>query len=109
MEFPKELIARSQEIARLVTERTKNNQPIDGLVKEQIAIMEQNHDAFVKQAEEEGIDNIARGRVEVQLYTNIITWAKKIGLPTDKYEKAIRDIRVKFLGEENTKKYYDAS
>ena len=108
MEFPKELITRSQEIARQVIEREKKNQPIDKLVKEQIAIMEQNHDAFVKQAQEEGIDNIGRAKIEVQLYSNIIAWAKKIGLPTDKYDKAIRDIRVKFLGEENTKKYYDA-
>ena len=108
MEFPKELITRSQEIAKQIIEREKNNQPIEHLVKEQIAIMEQNHDAFVKQAQEEGIDNIGRARIEVQLYSNIIAWAKKIGLPTEKYENAIRDIRVKFLGEENTKKYYDA-
>ena len=106
MEFPNELITRSQEIAILVAENEKSGKPIEPLVKEQIYIMEQHHDAFVKQADSEGVDNIGRAKIEVQLYYNIIAWAKKIGLPTDKYEKAIRDIRVKFLGEQNTDKYF---
>ena len=108
MEFPNELITRSQEIAAQVRQYEKEHKPIEPLVKEQIAIMERHHDAFVKEAEKNGVDNIGRARIEIQLYYNIITWAKKIGLPTDKYEKAIRDIRVKFLGEQNTAKYFDA-
>ena len=108
MEFPKELITRSQEITKQVLECEKTNKPIEHLVKEQIKIMEQHHDAFVKQAEQDGIDNIGRARIEVKLYNNMKTWARKIGLSTEKYDNAIHNIRVKFLGEENTKKYFNA-
>ena len=77
MEFSKEMITRSQEIAKQVIEAEKTNKPIAHLVKEQIAIMESHHDAFVKEAEKGGIDNIDRARIEVQLYSNIKAWAKK--------------------------------
>ena len=106
MSFDKDLILRSQEIAKQVMEAEKLRQPIEGLVREQIRIMESHHDEFVKQATDEGIDNLSRAKIEISLYNNIRVWANKIGLSTEKYDNAIREIRVKFLGEHDTKKYY---
>lgn len=108
MKYNDNLILKSQQITREVIEAEKMNKPIDKLVKQQIEIMEAHHDEFVKQADNEGIDNLQRARVELQLYANIKAWAKKIGLSTEKYDEAIHNIRVKFLGEENTEKYFNA-
>lgn len=100
MKYSNDLIARSQEITQQVIAAERAKKPIDKLVKEQIEIMEAHHDEFVKQAEEKGIDNFERARVEIKLYSMIKAWANKIGLSTEKYDKAIHDIRVKFLGED---------
>ena len=76
------------------------------MVKEQIRILEAHHDEFVRQAENEGIDNLERAKIEIRLYNNIKVWAKKIGISQEKYDNAIYNIRTKFLGENDTKKYY---
>lgn len=106
MKYTNDLIARSQEITKQVIAAEKEKKPITHLVREQIKIMEAHHDEFVRQAEKEGIDNIERAKVEIKLYSMIKAWANKIGLPTDKYDNAIHDIRAKFLGEDAVKKYF---
>ena len=107
MKYTNDLILRSQEIAKRVMEAEKLKQPIDSLVREQIRIMEAHHDEFVRQADEQGIDNLSRAKIEIKLYNNIKTWAKKIGIPTEKYDEAIYNIRAKFLGEDAAKKFID--
>ena len=98
MKFNNDLIAQSRNILQQVTEAEKLKKPIDRkLVERQIEIMEAHHDEFVRLAENEGLDNLQRARIEIGLYSNIKAWAQKIGLPTDKYDKAIKTIQDKFL------------
>jgi ferritin-like metal-binding protein YciE len=91
-----ELIIKSQNIMQQVLAAQKANKPIDGLVRQQIKVMEEHHDEFVKEAVELGIDNLERAKIEIKLYANIKAWAKKIGLPTDKYDNAIYEIQKRF-------------
>ena len=105
MKFSNDLIVRSQEITKQVIDAERLNKPIDKLVKEQIEIMEAHHDEFVKQANKEGIDNLQRAREEIRLYDAIKLWAKKIGLSTEKYDEAIKQIRLKFLSEDIINQY----
>ena len=91
-----ELIIKSQNIMQQVLAAQKANKPIDGLVRQQIKVMEEHHDEFVKEAVELGIDNLERAKIEIKLYANIKAWAKKIGLPTDKYDNAIHEIQKRF-------------
>ena len=91
-----ELIIKSQNIMQQVLAAQKANKPIDGLVRQQIKVMEEHHDEFVKEAVELGIDNLERAKIEIKLYSNIKAWAKKIGLPTDKYDNAISEIQKRF-------------
>ena len=97
MKYNNDLVMQSKQILQQVTEAEKLKKPIDALVKRQIAIMEAHHDEFVRLANKEGIDNLQRARIEIGLYSNIKAWANKIGLPTDKYDNAIKAIQDKFL------------
>lgn len=97
MKYSKELILRSNEIIQKVKEAEKLRKPIDELVKEQIAIMECQRDEFIKHADQLGLDDIGRARIEIQIYSNIKFWAKKIGLPVEKYDNLIKQIQRKFL------------
>ena len=91
-----DLILRSQNIMQQVLAAQKANKPIDNLVKQQIKVMEEHHDEFVKEAVSAGIDNLERAKIEIRLYTNIKAWANKIGLSTEKYDRAILEIQKRF-------------
>lgn len=99
MKYTNDLVQRSNEIIQKVKEAEKLNQPIERLVREQIEILESHKDEFVRQADEKGIDEFSKSRVLVQLYSNIKFWANKIGLSTEPYEKAIKDIQAKFYDD----------
>lgn len=97
MKYTNDLIQRSNEIIQKVKEAEQLNQPIECLVKEQIEILKCHKDEFVRQADKKGIDEFSKSRVLIQLYSNIKFWANKIGLPSESYEKAIKDIQSKFF------------
>ena len=97
MKYTPELVKRSQEIVRQVKEAEKMNKPIEHLVREQIDIMECQKDEFIKNADNLGFDDLGKARVEIQIYSNIKFWAKKIGLPVDKYDKLIKQVHSRIL------------
>ncbi len=98
MKYSQDLVQRSQEIVQKVKEAEKLNKPIEHLVREQIAIMECQKDEFIKQADNLGLDDLGKARVEIQIYSNLKFWAKKIGLPVDKYDELIKQVQSKILG-----------
>ena len=59
--------------------------------------MECQKDEFIKQADELGFDDLERARVEIQIYSNIKFWAKKIGLPVEKYDNLISQVQKRIL------------
>ncbi len=97
MKYSKELVTRSIEIVKQVKEAEKLNKPIENLVKEQIAIMECQRDEFIKRADQLGFDDLDKAKVEIQIYSNIKFWAKKIGLPVEKYDNLIKQVQKRIL------------
>ncbi len=97
MKYSKELVTRSIEIVKQVKEAEKLNKPIEHLVKEQIAIMECQRDEFIKRANQLGFDDLDKAKVEIQIYSNIKFWAKKIGLPVEKYDNLIKQVQKRIL------------
>ena len=87
------LIGRSRNIAQQVTEAERLGNPINNLVEQQLQVMEEYHDEFVKQATENGMDTLERDKTEIKLFSYMKMWAEKIGLPTEKYDKAIKAIQ----------------
>lgn len=98
MKYTQDLVQRSQEIVEKVKEAEKLNKPIEHLVREQIAIMECQKDEFIKQADNLGLDDLGKARIEIQIYSNLKFWAKKIGLPVDKYDNLIKQAQLRILG-----------
>lgn len=92
-------VKQSQDLVAKIQEAEKLGQPIVDLAKKHIEVLTAHYDEFVRRADEANIHNIERASYEIKYLSNIKAWANKIGLPVDKYDKAIKDIRVKFLGE----------
>lgn len=107
MKYSQDLVQRSNEIIRQIKDAEKLNKPIEKLVKEQITIMECQKDEFLKQAEQLGLDELERARVEIQIYSNIKFWVKKIGLPVEKYDELIKNVQIRIFGEENYKRFFE--
>ena len=88
----------------------KLNQPIDNLVKQQIQLLEKVHDEFVSSTLAKNKDlefNLDFAGTRIKQLQAIASLCKKIGLPTDKYENQIREIRIQTLGVDFVKKHYD--
>ncbi len=86
----------------------KENRPIKEYVQKQIELLEGSHDEFVLTAKSQGYNmNDPRvGEIEVRQYTAMKQLAEKIGLPVEKYDKLIHDVRVRVFGEENAKRFF---
>ena len=97
MKYSQDLVQRSQKIVQKIKEAEKLNKPIEHLVREQIAIMECQKDEFIKQAKNLGLDDLGKARVEIQIYSNLKFWVKKIGLPVDKYDELIKQVQSRIL------------
>lgn len=79
----------------------KLKQPINDLVKQQIDLLEKAHDYFVKTANERNItsqNSLNFAEVQINQLQSIISLCKKIGLPTEKYDKKITQIQKDHLG-----------
>ena len=96
MKYSNDLVVKSQYITQQVAEAERLHRPIEGLVRQQIEIMEASYDEFVKEADAAGIDNLQRAKIEIQLCANIKAWANKIGLSTEKYDNTIKAIQKRF-------------
>ena len=106
MSIEQKMILKSKQLVDQIKEAERLKKPIEALVKEHINLLEEFHDVFVKNAEERNFDFVTKTTGEVQIYDIIRTWAKKIGLPIDKYNKKIFELRSSIFGEEATRKNF---
>lgn len=85
------------------------NKPIQGMVKQQIKLLQQAHDEFVSTAKREGYDmrNPQVGEIEVRQYSAMKQLAQKIGLPVDEYDNLIKQVKIRVFGEENYKRFFE--
>ena len=97
------------QLQRQVENAEKAHLPIKSLVLQQIKLLEQTHDSFVKSAlskNKDLINDIGFSGVIIKQLQAICSLCKKIGLSTEKYDKQIRDIRIRNLGEDFVNKNY---
>lgn len=89
------------ELQQQVEKAQKLNNPIDIFVKKQIKLLEEVHDDFVSSAMAKNKDiesDLSFTEVRIKQLQAIASLCKKIGLPTEKYDNKIREIRIKNLG-----------
>jgi len=92
-----------------IDEAQKQNQPVNDYVRKQIEVLQDAHDEFVATAKKQGYDmkNPKVGDIEVQQYSAMKQLAQKIGLPVEKYDDLIKDVRIRIFGEENYKRFFE--
>jgi len=96
------------ELQNKINKAEKSKQPIEHFVKQQIKILESIHDSFSKTSKSNTIqEHIAISETKIKQLYVIINLCKKIGLPTNKYEEKIRQIRIKDLGAEFVKQNFN--
>ena len=62
---------------------------------------------FIKQADNLDLDDLGKARIEIQIYSNLKFWAKKIGLPVNEYDELIKNVRIRIFGEENYNSFFE--
>lgn len=97
---------KSQQLLQKINDAEKLKKPIDSLAKKYINLLEEFHDVFVRHADKHDFSPIDKASGEVKIYGNIIYMAKKIGLPVDKYNKKIFDIRASIMGKQFVKENF---
>ena len=92
-----------------IVDAKKEGKPIDTYVKQQIAILENARDEFVRKAQEKGysLKNFRLGEIEIGQYSAMRTLAKKIGLPIEKYNEAIKQVKIRLFGEKGYKQFFE--
>ena len=92
-----------------VEKAESENKPIQGLVEQQIKILQDAHDEFISAAKRKGYDlsNPQVGEIEIRQYSAMRQLAKKIGLPIEEYDELINKVKIRVFGEENYKKFFE--
>lgn len=85
------------------------NKPIDNYVKQQIELLKTAHDEFIQEAKQQGYDinTPSIADIELQQYYAMKQLAQKIGLPLEEYDALIKNVKIKVLGKENYKRFYE--
>lgn len=91
-----------------IEEAQKLKKPIDGYVKQQIDLLKNAHDEFVKTVQDQGFDlNTPQvGEIEIKQYSAMKQLAQKIGLPVKEYDECIKAIQIRIFGKENYERFF---
>lgn len=99
-----------EKINTQILEAEKNGkQPSKMLFIRQIELLEKAHNEFMEIAKKKGYDlssNLDILEVELKQFTAMKQLAKKIGIPTNKYDNYIRNARIRVYGKEDTDKIF---
>ena len=80
----------------------QNGQPIEKYILREIEILQKAIDTFVEQAKERNnLDEFDIGEIEIRQYATIRQLAQSINLSTEKYDNAIKAVKIRLFGEEN--------
>ena len=86
------------------------NKPIQGMVRQQIKLLQEAHDEFISTSKNKGYDVIKNpqvGEIEVRQYSAMKQLAQKIGLPVEEYDELIKQVKIRVFGEENYKRFFE--
>ena len=73
-----------------------------------IELLQQSLDEFKKRMAEQGRldDDTEVARIEIRQYSAMRELSQKAGLPTEKYDKLIKDVQIRIFGEENWENFF---
>ena len=93
-------------LQKKIDKAISENKPYDKYVRQQIKILEDYHDEFVASAERHGVNmnKPAIADFEIRQYSLMKALAEKIGLPAEKYDELIKNVKARIFGEENLNK-----
>lgn len=99
-----QMAERSKQLVRQIHEAESQGRSIDGLVKEHIRLLEDFHNVFLRKSGY--LPPLDRVSGEIQIVSNLKAWSKKIGLPTEEYDKQIFELRCRIFAPEAVKKLF---
>ncbi len=85
-----------------------NGEPIDNYVREQIQVLKDAHDEFVKLAVAKGysVNEVSVVEIEIEQFAIMKHLAESIGLSTEEYDNKIKEARIRVFGEENYENFF---
>lgn len=101
--------ATFERLQEMINEAEKDNRPTAPYVRAQIKLLQKALDEFLIRAGAEGysLTDVRVGEIEVRQYAAMKQLAGKIGDPTDKYDRLIKQTRIRIFGEENARRFFD--
>ena len=83
--------------------------PVMNLLKQQIDLLMDSHEEFIRSALASGYDlrNTMIGEIEVQQYSAMKQLAQKAGLPIQEYDDLIKQVKIRIFGKVNYKKLFN--
>jgi len=82
---------------------------IDKFVLREIEILQNTIDTFLKQMDSAGrLNDIQVAEIEIRQYAAMRQLAQKIGLPSEKYDDLIKQVKIRIFGEENYENFFGA-
>ena len=100
-----------RELQQQIDAAEKVGKPVKDFVLQQIALLKNVHDEFIKTATSEGYEltNPKIGEIQVRQFSVMKQLAKKVGLPIEEYDNMIKEIRIRIFGEENYKRFFESN
>lgn len=99
-----QMAERSKQLVRQIREAESQGQPIEGLVKEHIRLLEDFRKVFQRKSEH--LAPLDRVSGEIQIIGNMKAWSKTIGLPTEGCDKQIFELRCRIFAPEAVKELF---
>ena len=101
----------SQDFLAIMSKIEKGNINDSNLRKQviqQIEKLQEKHDEFVLAAKKSGVDlnNYKIGAIEIKFYTLIKALSEKLGLSTEKYDNAIKEIEIRTFGQDGYEQFF---
>lgn len=97
------------ELQQRIDEAIAKNKPYNHYVKKQIELLKDSHAEFMAKVKRDGLDinQVNIGEIEIRQFSAMKALAEKAGLPTDEYDELIKNVKIRILGEENYKKFFE--
>ena len=106
MDYKREM----QELYKQIEEAEKAGKNPAILYKRQIEILEESHKSFIEKARTMGVNldsDLNALEMEIKHFKAMKQIAQKANFPTEKYDRYMRDARIRVLGEDFVKKYFN--
>lgn len=92
-----------------IKQAQENNEPIDSYILREIEWLQQQLDLFIEKSKDQGKDietDFEIAEIEIRQYAAMKQLAQKINLPSNIYDKKIKQVQVRIFGKENWENFF---